>query len=72
MTCTDAKKGWAKDPGFNKPKFGWVVYCEINAKNRFGGYAGAKSYVYLFNGEKVMVSLPDGYASRGHDFDFMP
>ena len=71
MSCADARKGWAKN--INKPhQFGWIVCCEVNAKNKFGGYTGAKHYIYLFKGDKVLVSIPGGYANRGWDYDLMP
>ena len=71
MSCADARKGWAKE--INRPhQFGWIVYCEVNAKNRLGGYAGAKHWIYLFKGSNALVSIPAGYANRGYDFDFMP
>jgi len=71
MSCADARKGWAKN--INEPhQFGWLVFCQVNAKNRFGGYTGAKHYIYLFKGDQVLVSIPSGYANRGYDFDIMP
>lgn len=30
-----------------KHKFGWAVNCTINAKNRYGGYVGAKVYQFF-------------------------
>jgi hypothetical protein len=72
MSCADSRKGWAKKAGFEPKQFGWLVYCEINAKNRFGGYVGAKSYVYLFNGEKVLVRIPQGYGTYDYDYGFEP
>ena len=71
MSCADARKGWATNIN-ERAQFGWIVYCEVNAKNRFGGYVGAKPYIYLFKGDKVLVSIPNGYASRGWDYDLMP
>jgi hypothetical protein len=31
-------------------QYGYLVRCSVNAKNRFGGYVGAKQYRFLFNG----------------------
>lgn len=72
IECNDGKKGWAKENRLYNPQFGWVVYCEVNARNRFGGYTGSKSYIYLFNGDRVLVRIPSGYADRGDDYDYMP
>ena len=30
--------------------YGYLVICKVNAKNKFGGYVGAKDYVFRFNG----------------------
>lgn len=51
LSCSDVYKGWAKENYVtDSPKFGYIVVCNVNAKNRFGGYTGAKEYVYIFNG----------------------
>jgi hypothetical protein len=71
LSCGDARKGWAKKLRGN-PQFGWLVYCQVNAKNSLGGYTGNKHYVYLFNGEKLMVVIPNGYAKLGYDFGVKP
>lgn len=70
LSCANARKGWLRGLGYQPPQFGWVVYCEVNGKNRFGGYTGAKPYVYLFRGDRVIDQYPD--ASRGFDYDFAP
>lgn len=31
-------------------QYGYISLCDVNAKNRFGGYAGTKRYVFRFNG----------------------
>lgn len=30
--------------------YGYLVICQVNAKNRLGAYVGAKRYVFRFNG----------------------
>jgi len=35
--------------GFGK-RYGFLVFCDVNAKNQFGGYTGSKRYVFRFNG----------------------
>ena len=40
-----SQDGWAVG---NKKHFGYIVKTNINAKNSFGGYTGAKSYYFLF------------------------
>jgi len=33
-------------------QYGYLVICQVNAKNRFGGYVGAKNYIFRFNGKE--------------------
>lgn len=33
--------------------YGWIVDCEVNAKNSFGGYTGFKPYRFLLRGESI-------------------
>ncbi len=45
-------EGWVwRGPGFDI-KYGYLVQCDVNAKNRFGGYVGATRYVFRFNGNE--------------------
>ena len=37
--------------------YGWTVKATIDAKNSAGGYAGPKSYTFLFRGEKILHIL---------------
>lgn len=48
LDCQPVKKGWARQYRDHSAEFGWVVPCTANAKNSFGGYSGAKPYVFLF------------------------
>lgn len=32
---------------------GWTVTCQVNAKNRMGGYTGKKDMSFFFNGGKL-------------------
>lgn len=52
IKCSNPRKGWVNLAG--KLSYGWVCICSVNAKNRFGGYAGAKEYRYLFHGEQIV------------------
>ena len=35
---------------FDEPTFGWIVFCDVNAKNKLGGYTGGKPHLFIFNG----------------------
>jgi len=35
--------------------YGYLAYCDINAKNRFGAYTGKKRNLFLFNNEGMKL-----------------
>ncbi len=46
--CAPARKAWARALAFETPKFGWMVVCDIKAKERSGGDSAMKTYMFLF------------------------
>lgn len=49
-------------PGVGYPlQYGYLVICQVNAKNKFGGYVGAQRYVFRFNGAEFQHErvIPD-------------
>lgn len=53
INCSEvSEKAWVwPGIGFGK-HYGYLVICDVNAKNQFGGYTGAKRYVFRFNGSE--------------------
>ena len=52
------KQGWQRDFGGDL-YFGYRMAGRVNAKNGFGGYAGAQQYVFMFfNGNLAHVWKP--------------
>ena len=51
ISCTHLPtQGWVW-PGIGYDlQYGYISLCDVNAKNRYGGYTGAKRYVFRFNG----------------------
>lgn len=49
-------KGWVRgDLDENmKLQTGWLVTCSVNAKNRYGAYAGRTSYRFIFRDGKLV------------------
>jgi hypothetical protein len=56
--CAPAKKGWiavdaweTDEEGFTSPSkdfhFGWRTQCDINGKNRMGGFVGFETIEYI-------------------------
>ena len=58
LNCFDAVKGWARRDVSDEPIFGWLVVCDVNGKNRFGGYTGGKPYAFVLNGTRASVIGP--------------
>ena len=54
VECNDlSDESWVW-PGYGfEPKYGYLVLCQVNAKNRFGGYVGAKRYWFRINGAEI-------------------
>jgi hypothetical protein len=67
LTCGSTSKGWGRDPG-QPPQVGYLVECVVNAKNRMGGYAGPRLYVFLLKNSRVMFAQ-DGDYGRGTFYD---
>lgn len=47
-------KAYSQDGPWSPSKgavnYGWAIPVMVNAKNSYGGYTGAKRYVYMFSG----------------------
>lgn len=55
LNCLDATKGWARRNVTDQPTFGWLVACDVNGRNSFGGYTGNQPYVFIFNDRGTSV-----------------
>ncbi len=70
-TCAQPIKAWASTSRLINDKlggrvhYGYVMPCEINAKNRLGGYVGSQSYnfmIRIISGQPNIYELPDPIA----------
>jgi hypothetical protein len=56
--CSEPEKAWKYDPdnfeGWSY-LFGWQVRCDINAKNRMGGFIGFEAYDYLVKDGEILI-----------------
>lgn len=53
VSCSQpTEKAWISYNMFQKPLYGYLVKCDINAKNRMGGYTGLTEYWFVFNGSE--------------------
>ena len=59
-------KGWARKNFISdEPLFGYLVSCDVNSKNRMGGYTGGKHYVFIINGSRISGFDFTGYGDNG-------
>ncbi len=57
---SNPKKDWLSDNEIGGNVYiGWLVCVEVNAKNKFGGYAGRKTYTLILKDNKVLFSQND-------------
>lgn len=53
------EKGWMNHWG--TIYYGWLVECDINAKNRYGAYVGYHTYSFLIRDGKLLLSREGSY-----------
>ena len=46
--CSPPRKAWARALSYEPAKFGWMVVCDVNAKEKSGGFGPLKAYMFLF------------------------
>lgn len=70
--CSEPRKSWVLagagsegNVNFNQIYYGYLSTCIINAKNRFGGYAGRKEYFFMIYPQNAGSALAhfDGFQS---------
>jgi len=55
------KQGFSSVPILRLPKqYGYAIEFTVNAKNSFGGYTGAKRYLFLFKNGILLRKLSTG------------
>jgi len=60
ITYGDIDRGWFREGFGGKTRYAWRLPTSVNAKNSFGGYTGAKPWMFYFHGEK-MVGFGEHY-----------
>lgn len=53
---SNPQKYWIADPysSGGKQYVGYIIFLNVNAKNRMGGYVGAKKYGFLFRDNAII------------------
>jgi hypothetical protein len=49
--------GWVRPGPTASPVYGWRVCGTVNAKNRFGGYVGARPFVIVIRHDQVATDI---------------
>lgn len=68
--CSPPRKAWARALAFEAPKFGWMVVCDVNPKDRSGSDGPMKTYMFLFttNGNFAYDSAAFGNINNNVQF----
>lgn len=64
-------RAWARGNVYDEPQFGYLVVCDVNAKNKMGGYTGGTEYIFLFNGSKFQAFDFESGAERGKYYNLV-
>lgn len=69
--CSPPRKAWARALAFEAPKFGWMVVCDINPKQRSGGNGPMKTYMFLFTADGNHVYDPSSFGNINNNVQFL-
>ncbi|MCB0346973.1 MAG: hypothetical protein KDD66_17775 [Bdellovibrionales bacterium] len=66
--CTEPERGWVKNLDYEIHAdflFGWKTQCDVNGKNRMGGFVGFQAIEYVILDDKVIAGRWPTTASSG-------
>ena len=69
--CSPPRKAWARAIAFEKPKFGWMVVCDVKAKDRTSGDTTMKTYMFLFTADGNFTYDPSSFANINNNVQFL-
>ena len=69
--CSPPRKAWARAIAFEKPKFGWMVVCDVKAKDRTSGNTTMKTYMFLFATDGNFTYDPSSFANINNNVQFL-
>ncbi len=69
--CSPPRKAWARADSFKSASFGWLVVCDVNAKNSTGAYVGVKPYMFLFTKTGNMTFDPSTFININNNVQFL-
>mgnify|MGYP000007541225 FL=1 len=69
--CSPPRKAWARAIAFEKPKFGWMVVCDVKAKDRSSGDTTMKTYMFLFTADGNYTYDPSSFTNINNNVQFL-
>lgn len=69
--CSPPRKAWARALAFEAPKFGWMVVCDVNPKQRSGGDGPMKTYMFLFAADGNYTYDPSSFSNINNNVQFL-
>lgn len=69
--CSPPRKAWARSIAFEKPKFGWMVVCDVKARDRSSGDASMKTYMFLFTTDGNYIYDPFSFTNINNNIQFL-
>ncbi|WP_153164303.1 hypothetical protein [Stenotrophomonas nematodicola] len=69
-SCQGVHSGYFKDAPIygGKVTYGWRLMCNVNSKNSFGGYTGAKQYGFLFREGRLVTAQGEASLQGGQSY----
>lgn len=69
--CSPPRKAWARAIAFEKTKFGWMVVCDVKAKDRSSGDTSMKTYMFLFTTDGNYTYDPSSFTNINNNVQFL-
>lgn len=69
--CSPSRKAWARAIALEKPKFGWMVVCDLKAKDRSSGDITMKTYMFLFTTDGNYIYDPSSFTNINNNVQFL-
>jgi hypothetical protein len=62
--CSPPRKAWARQNTDKPANFGWLVVCDVSAKDGSGKNLGMKAYMFLFTQKGNIAYDPTTFSSN--------
>lgn len=69
--CSPPRKAWARSLAFEVPKFGWMVVCDVNPKDKSGAAGSMKTFMFLFTTNGNFTYDPSSFGNINNNVQFL-